>query len=118
HGPQRVVKQHGEAVVIIPAEEFDRTSARGQQPDSATPAEPSNGSARRSARHLSVITVGGRHCRAGSIATCVYALRGASCRWTKAWPSVGGRSRRLPNGSASRCPRSTPSLRPPPCIMA
>lgn len=33
-GPQRVVKQHGEAVVIVPAEEFDRRSARARQPDS------------------------------------------------------------------------------------
>jgi prevent-host-death family protein len=32
HGPQRVVKQGGEAVVIVPAEEFDRS--RAQQPAS------------------------------------------------------------------------------------
>lgn len=31
-GPQRVVKQHGEAVVIVPAEQFDRATARGGQP--------------------------------------------------------------------------------------
>lgn len=31
-GPQRVVKQRGEAVVIVRAEEFDRTSARSRQP--------------------------------------------------------------------------------------
>jgi antitoxin Phd len=31
-GPQRVVKQHGEAVVIVPAEEFDRATARAGQP--------------------------------------------------------------------------------------
>jgi prevent-host-death family protein len=33
-GPQRVVKQRGEAVVIVPAEEFDRASERGRQPAS------------------------------------------------------------------------------------
>ncbi len=33
-GPQRVVKQGGEAVVIVPAEEFDRMSQRVAQPDS------------------------------------------------------------------------------------
>ena len=33
-GPQRVVKQGGEAVVIVSAEEFDRASERGQQPAS------------------------------------------------------------------------------------
>ena len=33
-GPQRVVKQRGEAVVIVSAEEFDRTSARARQPTS------------------------------------------------------------------------------------
>ncbi len=33
-GPQRVVKQRGEAVVIVRAEEFDRTSARARQPAS------------------------------------------------------------------------------------
>jgi prevent-host-death family protein len=33
-GPQRVVKQRGEAVVIIPAEEFDRSSGRAGQPAS------------------------------------------------------------------------------------
>ena len=31
-GPQRVVKQHGEAVVIVAAEEFDRASVRAGQP--------------------------------------------------------------------------------------
>ena len=31
-GPQRVVKQRGEAVVIMAAEEFDRTSGRASQP--------------------------------------------------------------------------------------
>lgn len=34
HGPQRVVKQRGEAVVIVPAEDFDRASARVRQPAS------------------------------------------------------------------------------------
>jgi prevent-host-death family protein len=33
-GPQRVVKQRGEAVVVLAAEEFDRTSERGRQPAS------------------------------------------------------------------------------------
>jgi prevent-host-death family protein len=33
-GPQRVVKQHGEAVVIVPAEDFDRAGKLAQQPDS------------------------------------------------------------------------------------
>ncbi|MGH7821264.1 MAG: type II toxin-antitoxin system prevent-host-death family antitoxin [Candidatus Binatia bacterium] len=33
-GPQRVVKQRGEAVVIVPAEEFDRSSGRAGQPAS------------------------------------------------------------------------------------
>lgn len=33
-GPQRVVRQHGEAVVIIPAEDFDRSSERARQPAS------------------------------------------------------------------------------------
>lgn len=33
-GPQRVVKQGGEAVVIIPAEEFDRLRERAGQPAS------------------------------------------------------------------------------------
>ena len=33
-GPQRVVKQHGEAVVIVPAEDFDRRSERAGQPAS------------------------------------------------------------------------------------
>ena len=32
HGPQRVVKQRGEAVMIVAAEEFDRTSERARQP--------------------------------------------------------------------------------------
>ena len=31
-GPQRVVKQHGEAVVVVAAEEFDRAAARARQP--------------------------------------------------------------------------------------
>jgi prevent-host-death family protein len=33
-GPQRVVKQRGEAVVIVPAEDFDRAMETAQQPDS------------------------------------------------------------------------------------
>jgi prevent-host-death family protein len=33
-GPQRVVRQDGEAVVIIPAEEFDRIDERSRQPAS------------------------------------------------------------------------------------
>jgi antitoxin Phd len=33
-GPQRVVKQGGEAVVIVPAEEFDRLTERPTQPAS------------------------------------------------------------------------------------
>jgi prevent-host-death family protein len=33
-GPQRVVKQRGEAVVIVSAEEFDQQSARARQPTS------------------------------------------------------------------------------------
>jgi prevent-host-death family protein len=33
-GPQRVVKQHGEAVVVVRAEEFDGTHARARQPSS------------------------------------------------------------------------------------
>jgi prevent-host-death family protein len=33
-GPQRVVKQRGEAVVIIAAEEFDKGEARARQPKS------------------------------------------------------------------------------------
>ena len=33
-GPQRVVKQRGEAVVIVPAEEFDRANERHGQPAS------------------------------------------------------------------------------------
>lgn len=33
-GPQRVVKQRGEAVVIVAAEEFDRQSERARQPAS------------------------------------------------------------------------------------
>ena len=35
-GPQRVVKQNGEAVVIVPAEAFDRTAERSGQPDALT----------------------------------------------------------------------------------
>ncbi|MBA3392170.1 MAG: type II toxin-antitoxin system Phd/YefM family antitoxin [Deltaproteobacteria bacterium] len=34
HGPQRVVKQGGEAVVIVAAEEFDRAGERAEQPAS------------------------------------------------------------------------------------
>lgn len=34
HGPQRVVKQRGEAVVIVPAEQFDEASALARQPSS------------------------------------------------------------------------------------
>ena len=33
-GPQRVVKQRGEAVVIVRAEEFDRAVERAGQPES------------------------------------------------------------------------------------
>jgi len=33
-GPQRVVKQHGEAVVIVAAEELERLQARDAQPRS------------------------------------------------------------------------------------
>jgi prevent-host-death family protein len=33
-GPQRVVKQRGEAVVIVPAEDFDRAGELARQPDS------------------------------------------------------------------------------------
>ena len=33
-GPQRVVKQRGEAVVIIAAEDFDKGEARARQPKS------------------------------------------------------------------------------------
>ena len=33
-GPQRVVKEGGEAVVVVPAEQFDRTAARATQPAS------------------------------------------------------------------------------------
>jgi antitoxin Phd len=33
-GPQRVVKQRGEAVVIVPAEDFDRASETARQPNS------------------------------------------------------------------------------------
>ncbi|MBI4543769.1 MAG: type II toxin-antitoxin system Phd/YefM family antitoxin [Gemmatimonadetes bacterium] len=33
-GPQRVVKQGGEAVVVVPAEEFDRLRKRAGQPSS------------------------------------------------------------------------------------
>ena len=33
-GPQRVVKQRGEAVVIVSAEEFDRASERARRPTS------------------------------------------------------------------------------------
>lgn len=34
NGAQRVVKQGGEAVVVVPAEEFDRISERAGQPAS------------------------------------------------------------------------------------
>ncbi len=34
HGPQRVVKQGGEAVVVLPAEQFDRLKERSTQPES------------------------------------------------------------------------------------
>jgi prevent-host-death family protein len=33
-GPQRVIKQGGEAVVVVPAEEFDRIVQRLTQPES------------------------------------------------------------------------------------
>jgi prevent-host-death family protein len=33
-GPQRVVKQRGEAVVVVAAEAFDRASQRARQPGS------------------------------------------------------------------------------------
>jgi len=33
-GPQRVVKQRGETVVIVSAEEFDRLGERARQPES------------------------------------------------------------------------------------
>jgi prevent-host-death family protein len=33
-GPQRVVRQRGEAVVVVAAEEFDRAAVRAQQPAS------------------------------------------------------------------------------------
>ena len=33
-GPQRVVKQRGEAIVLVPAEEFDRANDRHRQPAS------------------------------------------------------------------------------------
>jgi prevent-host-death family protein len=33
-GPQRVVKQRGEAVVVVAAEEFDRAQERSRQPES------------------------------------------------------------------------------------
>jgi prevent-host-death family protein len=33
-GPQRVVKQRGEAVVVVPAETFDRAAQRAGQPAS------------------------------------------------------------------------------------
>ncbi|MGI8765468.1 MAG: type II toxin-antitoxin system Phd/YefM family antitoxin [Gemmatimonadaceae bacterium] len=34
HGPQRVVKHGGEAVVVVPAEQFDRLRERATQPES------------------------------------------------------------------------------------
>ena len=52
-GPQRVVKQRGEAVVVVAAEEFDRVSARASQPASLTAffaAAPTHGRALRLAR--------------------------------------------------------------------
>ena len=52
-GPPRVVKQRGEAVVIVAAEEFDRTSARAAQPASLTAffaAAPTRGRALQLAR--------------------------------------------------------------------
>jgi antitoxin Phd len=33
-GPQRVVKQHGEAVVIVSAEDYDRSGELARQPES------------------------------------------------------------------------------------
>jgi prevent-host-death family protein len=33
-GPQRVSKRGGEAVVVVPAEEFDRANERADQPES------------------------------------------------------------------------------------
>jgi prevent-host-death family protein len=33
-GPQRVVKQHGEAVVVVRAEEYDHTGELARQPES------------------------------------------------------------------------------------
>jgi prevent-host-death family protein len=33
-GPQRVVKQRGEAVVVVTAEEFDRATEQARQPSS------------------------------------------------------------------------------------
>lgn len=33
-GPQRVMRRGGEAVVVVPAEEFDRLTARAEQPTS------------------------------------------------------------------------------------
>ena len=36
HGPQRVVKHHGEAVVVMAAEDYDRGHNRAAQPDSLT----------------------------------------------------------------------------------
>jgi antitoxin Phd len=33
-GPQRVTRHGGEAVVIVPAEQFDQLGARASQPDS------------------------------------------------------------------------------------
>ena len=33
-GPQRVVKQRGETVVVVSAEEYDRTLDRARQPES------------------------------------------------------------------------------------
>ena len=33
-GPQRVVKQHGEGVVVVAAEDFDRAHTLAEQPES------------------------------------------------------------------------------------
>lgn len=52
-GPQRVVKQRGEAVVVVAAEEFDRVTARARQPASLTAffaAAPTEGRALRLTR--------------------------------------------------------------------
>jgi antitoxin Phd len=33
HGPQHVIRKGGEAVVILPVEEYERLSRRAEQPD-------------------------------------------------------------------------------------